>query len=310
MIGTKKELLDMIYWCPLRGPVETEMRNFAKKLHYPVNEQLLYVLWLDEDLEPTLEYNKRMRPFLIRLSSQAAWLDLDDDLVKSAVWIEMKHQASLIIDDIQDKSLIRCWRESAIAKYWLEDATLLAYWISNRETPLSKSYFWTKWYKLKDYSSLKGSKIDNMVDWQRLDIHANEWWNTIFDYLKIVDKTVPLLDLALHFGTMPYEYLYTQEKSQAITEFAMELARLYQICDDIDDIKKWKELDPSNIYYYADIAKHPNNLDKIYLKLHDELKKAHDKLLELWVLKENYLMELANVLLPKEEFEIKRLKKR
>jgi geranylgeranyl pyrophosphate synthase len=36
---------------------------------------------------------------------------------------------------------------------------------------------------------------------------------------------------------MPYEYLYNQEKSEELSKFSMLFARLYQIMDDIKDIK-------------------------------------------------------------------------
>ena len=99
---------------------------------------------------------------------------------------------------------------------------------------------------------------------------------------------------------MPYKDLYTEKKSQALTIFSMLLARLYQIKDDIDDINKNKELDPSNIYYYVD--QNSEKLNSLCKNLLKQLFIAHDKLKELKIVKYDYLLDLAEVLLPEEEF--------
>ena len=99
---------------------------------------------------------------------------------------------------------------------------------------------------------------------------------------------------------MPYQDLYTEEKSQALTRFSMLLARLYQIKDDIDDINKNKELDPSNIYYYVD--QDSEKLNSLCKNLREELFIAHNKLKELKIVKYDYLLDLVKVLLPEEEF--------
>jgi len=300
-ITTKQKLLESISKCKLREPVEMEMKRIISMCVSPFKEQLLNSLGYN--VPATLEYNKRFRPYLIELSSQAAWLELDDAFVKTATWVEMKHQASLIIDDIQDWWLIRCWKESAWKKYWLNTALDLAYYLAASSEPssLAKSYFWTKWCKLHDYLMFKQQCLSNMVCWQELDLIANKWWKTIEDYFNIVDwKTWSLINIALHSWSMPYQDLYTEEKSQALTNFSMLLARLYQIKDDIDDINKNKELDPSNIYYYVD--QNSEKLNSLCKNLLKQLFIAHDKLKELKIVKYDYLLDLAEVLLPEEEF--------
>ena len=301
-------LLNDIYKNPVRKRVEDNIRRIYKNtdvIYNPVS----YTVCLNEQLKQTYDYNKRMRPFLIWLWSIAAWLKQNDVLGELATTIELIHQSTLPADDIQDKSENRCWKQALWKKVWTNTTIDIILLLAASGPTYYANILWKdKNWILHDYSDFLLTTLINLVSWQELDLKANEWWKTIDDYYKIVDgKTGALLDLALHFGTMPYEYLYTEEKSQAITEFAMELARLYQICDDIDDIKKWNKLDPSNIHNYADITKNPEKMDKIYQALYNKLEKAHNKLLELKVVKENYLMELANVLLPKEEFDIKML---
>lgn len=99
---------------------------------------------------------------------------------------------------------------------------------------------------------------------------------------------------------MPYQELYTEEKSQALTRFSMLLARLYQIKDDVDDVNKNKKLDPSNIYYYVD--QDSEKLNSLCKNLREELFIAHNKLKELKIVKYDYLLDLVKVLLPEEEF--------
>lgn len=71
-IATKEDLLKSIYNCKIRGAVEEEMEQIISKCSQPFKEALRDVLCLIPPSEKTLEYNKRFRPYLIELSSQAA----------------------------------------------------------------------------------------------------------------------------------------------------------------------------------------------------------------------------------------------
>ena len=64
-------ILKEVYENPIRTAVERNIRTIFERQDI-INKSLLYTLCLDKELKPTLEYNKRMRPFLIWLSSNAA----------------------------------------------------------------------------------------------------------------------------------------------------------------------------------------------------------------------------------------------
>jgi hypothetical protein len=82
----------------------------------------------------------------------------------------------------------------------------------------------------------------------------------------------------------------------------MLFARLYQIMDDIKDIKdidnrvKWVKLDPSNIYYYVD--QNSEKLNDLYWILRNKLFETHNNLKELWVVKNDEILEVIKNILP------------
>lgn len=292
------DLLKEIINCPLRTPIEEQMKAYFSPIKEDFGKKILYALSLDKDIKPTLEYNKRMRPFLIRWSSQAAGLTLDDDFVKLARDIEMKHQATLIIDDIQDWWKLRCWRKPTYIKYWIKTALNIAYLLAvSWPVQLTKKYFWTKWNLLHDYSQFRKNCFINLVSWQELDLSANGSKRSIKDYYDIADwKTGELINLALHYWTMPYEYLYSKEKSEAITRFSMIFARLYQILDDMKDVETWTNLDSSNIFHYVRNYEELNNL---YNKLRGNLVQHHNIIKKLWVVKDDRLLDVIDAIIQK-----------
>ena len=304
LVMNKEIILKSIYNNPIRIAVEGNIRTIFESQNI-INRALLYTLCLDKELEPTLEYNKRMRPFLIWLSSNAAWLEQSDIFWKLATVVELIHQSTLPADDIQDNSEIRCWRQALWKRFWnnttIDIILLLA---ASGPTYYSKILREDKDWRLHNYSDFLQKTLINLVRWQELDLSANDSKRSIDDYFEIVDwKTWALINLSLHFWTMPYEYLYNQEKSEELSKFSMLFARLYQIMDDIKDVKdidngvKWVKLDPSNIYYYVN---HDNEkLDDLYWKLRNQLAETYNKLKELWIVKTDEILDVIKVLIPK-----------
>ncbi len=296
-------ILKEIYDNPVRSAVERNIKTIFEKLDI-IKKSLLYTLCLDKELEPTFEYNKRMRPFLIWLWSKAALLEQSDIFWKLATVVELIHQSTLPADDIQDNSEIRCWRQALWKRFWnnttIDIILLLA---ASGPTYYSKILREDKDWRLHNYSDFLQKTLINLVRWQELDLSANDSKRSIDDYFEIVDwKTWALINLSLHFWTMPYEYLYNQEKSEELSKFSMLFARLYQIMDDIKDIKdidnrvKWVKLDPSNIYYYVD--QNSEKLNDLYWILRNKLFETHNNLKELWVVKNDEILEVIKNILP------------
>lgn len=303
----KNTILTDIYNNPVRNAVEYNVRELFKNQKV-IKQPLLYTLCLDEILEPTFEYNKRMRPFLIWLWSNAAELKQDDIFWELATVVELIHQSTLPADDIQDNSDIRCWRDALWKKEWINTTIdLILLLAASGPTYYAKILRWDKDGMFHDYSDFLQATLINLVSWQELDLKAGILWKSISDYFDIVDwKTWALINLALHFWTMPYEYLYSQEKSEALTRFSMIFARLYQIMDDvkdINDVEAWKEgakLDPSNIYYYGD--QNPAVINDLFKNLREELFNSHDELKKLWVVKNDGIRNVINLLIPETIF--------
>ena len=303
----KNTILTDIYNNPVRNAVEYNVRELFKNQKV-IKQPLLYTLCLDEILEPTFEYNKRMRPFLIWLWSNAAELKQDDIFWELATVVELIHQSTLPADDIQDNSDIRCWRDALWKKEWINTTIdLILLLAASGPTYYAKILRWDKDGMFHDYSDFLQATLINLVSWQELDLKAGILWKSISDYFDIVDwKTWALINLALHFWTMPYEYLYSQEKSEALTRFSMIFARLYQIMDDvkdINDVEAWKEgakLDPSNIYYYGD--QNPAVINDLFKNIREELFNSHDELKKLWVVKNDGIRNVINLLIPETIF--------
>lgn len=303
----KETILGEIYKNPIRKDVERNVKELFKNL--AINEPLFYTLCLDEELEPTFEYNKRMRPFLIWLWNNAAELKQDDIFGELATVVELIHQSTLPADDIQDNSDTRCWRDALWKKAWINTTIdLIILLAASGPTYYAKILWWNKNWLLHDYSVFLQTTLNNLVRWQELDLKANKWWKSINDYFNIVDgKTGALINLALHFGTMPYEYLYSKEKSEALTRFSIIFARLYQILDDVKDIedvenwKKWAKLDSSNIYYYVNQSS--EKLNELWENLYKELFNSHNELKKLRVIKNDKILDVINLLIPEIFFE-------
>ena len=301
LVMDTKSILWEIYKNPVRTAVEYNIKSMFEKQDI-INGALFYTLCLDKALEPTLEYNKRMRPFLIWLSSNAAWLEQNEIFGKLATVVELIHQSTLPADDIQDNSEIRCWRLSLWKKVWINTTIdLILLLAASGPTYYAKILWEDKSWKLHDYSDFLQKTLISLVCWQELDLSADESKRSIDDYYKIVDwKTWALINLSLHFWIMPYEDLYSQEKSKTLTEFSNHFARLYQVMDDLKDIKdaekrkEWAKLDPSNIYYYVD--QDLKKIEDLREDLHKKLLNSYNELKELWIVKNDCIFDVIRIL--------------
>lgn len=306
LVMDRKTILEDIYNNPVRLAVECNIKTIFEKLDIInkaqldiINEALFYTLCLGKELEPTFEYNKRMRPFLIWLSSNAAWLEQSDIFGKLATVVELIHQSTLPADDIQDNSEIRCWRPALWKKFWINTTIdLILLLAASGPTYYAKILWEDKDWELHNYSDFLQKILNNLVNWQELDLSANDSKRSINDYFEIVDwKTWALINLSLHFWMMPYEYLYSEGKSEALTKFSMWFARLYQIMDDVKDIKDWVKLDSSNIFHYVNWSY--EKLNNLYKKLRDNLIQSHNTIKKLWIIKDDWILDVIRVIIPK-----------
>lgn len=207
---------------------EPALRPFYELLHYHLG-------WVDERLNPTLEYRgKRIRPALCLLVCEALGGKYEQ-AVPAAAAVELVHNFSLIHDDIEDRSperrgrstLWRLWGES-IAINAGDGLMILSHLalhrlalrgVSIERIPLALG--------ILDAASLslcQGQYLD-LAYQDRLDVTPEM-------YLKMAEKkTAALLEGAAHLGAL----IATERPAliEAARAFARFLGLAFQIADDL-----------------------------------------------------------------------------
>jgi geranylgeranyl pyrophosphate synthase len=247
-------ILNELFLSKKRQLVDKELKRIADK--YISNPQLrdniLYHLCLDKNIVPTLEHSKRLRAYFCLLFAEEGEHNIAD-IVPLAVTVELLHNSTLIIDDIQDNGNIRCGKPALWKKEDLANALNASYFLGL----FAQSYFYLQKQKYKywDYSHLFVETTNKLISGQQSDIDAHSINNkSLYSYCEIAKgKTGALLNLCCHFGCMPYEY--KQEFSYLLTEFTNLFSCAYQIFDDLNDLKYYIasediSIDSSNIFYF------------------------------------------------------------
>ena len=291
------KLVNKLFYSPLRVAVDQELRRIIMT---QVNDDslranLLYHFHLDADVKPTMEFSKRLRAYLCYLFAQESALQFDK-IVPLATTMELLHNSTLAIDDVQDKGEIRCGRDSLWKKAGIPSALNAAYFLGL----YSLQYYQEKRKMLNfyDHTTIITQFIKRLLCGQQKDLDSCKIAKTISNYYEIAyGKTGALFNMACLLGTMPYSY--SVEKSQMISEFANSLAVCYQILDDLNDIKKGVQLDPSNIYFFVSKRNLPvmQNIENL-LQIEMNKVSAHLQKLHLaGVLRTNIVDEFISELL-------------
>ncbi len=244
-----RQLINDLFYSPIRVAVDKEIKRViaTQVSDESLRVNLLYHFHLDEEVKPTLEFSKRLRAYLCYLFAQESCIPLEK-VVPLATTMELLHNSTLAVDDIQDKSDSRCGRASLWRKVGIPSALNAAYFLGL----YSLQYYQEKRreYGYYDHTALITRFIERLLCGQQKDLDSGEVEKTIENYYAIsYGKTGALLNMACLFGCMPYSY--DEENSRLITEFSNSLAVCYQILDDFNDIKNGLSLDPSNIYYFV-----------------------------------------------------------
>jgi geranylgeranyl pyrophosphate synthase len=249
------DFLQELFFSKKRQLVDYELKRIANNCisNPQLSENILYHLCLNENIAPTMEHSKRLRAYLCLLFAEGAGYEISD-IVPLAVTVELLHNSTLIIDDIQDNGAIRCGKKALWKKAGLANALNASYFLGL----FSQSYFATQKqkYGYYDYSQLFAETTDKLISGQQSDINAYDIENKNLDaYCEIAKgKTGALINLCIHFGCMPY--VYNQQTSTLLKEFADLFACAYQILDDLSDLQKYMSanqavLDSSNIFYFT-----------------------------------------------------------
>jgi len=249
------DILEELFLSTKRQLVDNELKRVVYQYisDTQLRDNILYHLCLDSNsISPTLEHSKRLRAYLCLLFAEESGYNISD-IVPLAVTVELLHNSTLIIDDIQDNDSLRCGKTALWIKVGLADSINAAYFLGL----FSQSYLnlQRQKYGYFDYSALFAESINKLISGQQKDINSLSNENkSIETYYEIsIGKTGALLNMACCFGSFPIEFNKIQ--SDLIKEFADLFSCAYQIFDDLSDLNNYlisdkNKIDKSNIFYY------------------------------------------------------------
>lgn len=270
-------IIDELFFSEQRKKLDTELREIiaTNTDSLSLRENLLYHFGFENsETKPSLSHSKRLRAYLCFRFSEHLNIPLEK-IIPLAATIELFHNATLIIDDIQDNDTIRCNRLSLWKKANFTQAINAAIFLSN----LSQAYFHQKRseYNYHNYSFEITRMINKIASGQQIDIEScvNKD-KTLEQYEKMVEgKTGVLISLSCKMGYMPFDY--DLKKSKLIDDFSKVFSILYQIKDDIDDVfhymKNEKSLDDSNVIFYLGFTQQQLSMINIENEILKSLKK-------------------------------------
>ena len=228
------KLIEELFFSENRKLIDDEIKNVIR-LNTTNNEiinSILYHIKLSSDFsKPTLEHSKRLRSFLCLLFGNENNYKTEE-ILPLAITVELIHNSTLIVDDIQDNDIIRCGELALWKKIGIKKAINVAFYLSNiAQAYFHKSKLDKKYY---DYSDLILDSLDSLFNGQQIDLD-NEGEKTIQKYEEMAfGKTGALILLSITFGSMPFQF--EKEKFIILKEFSKNFACYYQVRDDLMDI--------------------------------------------------------------------------
>jgi geranylgeranyl pyrophosphate synthase len=240
---------------PYRAILNDELKRILLQLFpkHPLIDDLFYHLRLDTPLcETTVEHSKRLRGILCLLIANGIGADIAQAMPVACA-LELYHNASLILDDIEDDSSERCGRPSLWCKSGISQAINAAFLLKTTAemTLLSKSI--NNEFYIKALHELI-STTAFMSEGQTYDLQAQDHWQEGMDYYYKTArlKTGSLLGIACKLGTLDQIPL---SQAQIFQDFGINLGFAHQMEDDFDDLiaindDKEKILDTGNVAFF------------------------------------------------------------
>jgi len=256
-------------------------------------------------IEPVKYYKelkgKDIRTFLCQNIGEKLSIP-QNDIDKISDFINTIHNASLVIDDIQDNSNLRRNKESAHIKYGIPMALNSGYFtIFNVLNSLNKDCTICQNTKHKIFENMYNAHIGQGLDiyyTQNKIVPSIEEYNTMM-YYKTGMLFVSIVDLLIE-KTLDVE---VKNKYDVFLNSVLKFSIFFQIRDDyinITDINYWKEkgfcqdFDEQKISYLITYC--TNNKMKNYEKINDLLKEPiktnHTKLKLILLMNNNGLLDI------------------
>jgi geranylgeranyl pyrophosphate synthase len=184
---------------------------------------------------PLLESTgKRLRPALVCLSAKIASNGRagpgGEDLIRVAVAVELIHLASLIHDDVVDRTLVRRGRPSINAQVGSDVSILLGDYVYCKALRLISACASCKVF------SRVCDAIHDMCEGELSQVcRRGQWEMPEQDYLAMVKKkTASLFSVSCGVGAMIGQA--SDEVEAGLSDFGLNLGIAYQIADDYRDI--------------------------------------------------------------------------
>lgn len=192
----------------------------------------------DEKITYALSSGKRLRPSLTLLVFEACEGRDYERVVAAAVAGELMHSASLVLDDVLDRDLLRRGKTAAYIKYGAGDAALLSQRMVSLGFKIVMSHgldvvktFIETWDL-----TLKGERIDTELSKGELDEIISKGKKLYFDV--ITKKSASLFAGACKIGAQEAEA--PEELQNLFWNYGNQIGIAYQLADDYTDMKKGK----------------------------------------------------------------------
>lgn len=220
---------------------------------HPLLDHARYHLQLDEPPKASgLAHSKRLRGILALLVSEGLNGSVRPALPLACA-VELYHNSSLILDDIQDCSLTRCGRQALWRHSGTADATNTAFLLLQGgqlavlEHTMGSEIGGTALRELAQTSTL-------LAQGQTRDLHAQQHWSEgLGYYLQTARlKTGALLGTSCVLGALPQS---KPNLTVPLRNFGVSLGVAHQLEDDLDDVihahvNGHAPLDSGNILFF------------------------------------------------------------
>ena len=211
------------------------MSNILKKyqLEFDNNLNKFFLEKLDESKKELSEYalngGKRLRPIICLEIFKLNNMELEDNILKASIGIELLHNSSLIMDDLpcMDNDNYRRGRETVHFKYGVLKANILSKFFIFKALELFSDLD-------KILVDIVGSYIEKLCIGQQLDLSKNKIKETEDEIInRIALKTYPLFGISFLVGYVQSNN--DKSKLKEVDKLAKYFSIIFQIWDDIDD---------------------------------------------------------------------------
>lgn len=213
----------------LQSCVKSEYDEFRTRYHHLATPDIPLLVEVEQYL--THHAGKQLRPLLVLLAAKAAFGRVEENHIKTAVAVEMLHNATLMHDDVVDESNMRRGHES-VRRHW-----------SNQVAVLCGDYYLTQVLMLMQdikeerLASIFNQTVASMCQGELRQLSLVRSQNhSEHDYLEVIgNKTANLMALCCQCGAFDFDSHNFSAVSDDLRRYGYNYGMLFQIHDDLHD---------------------------------------------------------------------------